>query len=365
MPDIQFICPQCGKHLTVDEKGAGLTVPCPECKGTITIPKSAPAQESERLNIDYGGAFGMEDAGDMGVASAVNDAVKEFKALDYNYLIPFSKIFSAELLRKKAVRWVLMFGLLPLAFWQAASMFDLEFTQVLWLIEIYFCLFWALYFYSIIQPSKTIWRRAIGYSFFTASVGVVLLLIAQALPIVRNLYAGTESNLFLGRVIGNVLGVGVFEETCKALPLIIFGLRKKTLNGTREGVFLGLMSGFGFAAAEGVQYTTMATANIIAYGGSDAATAQVLMFLHRVMSGPILHAAWAGVVGWFIGVASVRKGAKWPIVVVGILFMAVLHGIHDVFAGGPFILVTAAASLITFMAYLAHGQAEGQTLAKT
>ena len=173
------------------------------------------------------------------------------------------------------------------------------------------------------------------------------MLMLENLPIMRSFVESTESENFLGRAIGFILGIGFSEETCKALPLIILGLRKKTLHGTKEGVFLGMMSGFGFAAAEGVQYISASEGN-------------PLQFLHRAMSGPILHAAWAGVVGWFIGAASIRQGKKWPIVVLGISCMALLHGIHDVFAGGPLILVTAAVTIITFMTYLAHGQAEGQ-----
>ena len=237
MADIMFNCPQCGIYLYVDAQATGMSVPCPQCKATITIPHEQTVSEPERLEIDHGSAFGMEDGGDLGISTAVNDAVKEMKSLDYNYLLPFAEIFSSSLLRKKAVRWVLLFGLLPLVFTQAAFMFELGFTQVLWLIEIYFCLFWALYFYSIIQPSKAIWRRAIGYATFTASVGIVLLLIAQSLPVVRNIYAGTQSDIFLWRVIGFVLGVGVFEETCKALPLIVFGLRKRRSTGHAKGCF--------------------------------------------------------------------------------------------------------------------------------
>jgi cell division protein FtsB len=40
MPDIVFVCPLCHKSLSVDEKGAGLVVDCPECKGKIRIPKT-------------------------------------------------------------------------------------------------------------------------------------------------------------------------------------------------------------------------------------------------------------------------------------------------------------------------------------
>ena len=36
--DISFSCPKCQQHLVVDEAGAGIQVPCPNCKTSITIP---------------------------------------------------------------------------------------------------------------------------------------------------------------------------------------------------------------------------------------------------------------------------------------------------------------------------------------
>ena len=46
MADIIFDCPECGHNLEVDEKGAGMTVPCPECTKPITIPFPAIAHAS-------------------------------------------------------------------------------------------------------------------------------------------------------------------------------------------------------------------------------------------------------------------------------------------------------------------------------
>lgn len=43
MSDIQFNCPECGHSLAVDSAGAGLLVPCPECKKEITIPAGPPS----------------------------------------------------------------------------------------------------------------------------------------------------------------------------------------------------------------------------------------------------------------------------------------------------------------------------------
>lgn len=51
MPDINFDCPVCGHNLEVSEKGAGMTVPCPECSNTITIPFMT-AEEENTLSLD-------------------------------------------------------------------------------------------------------------------------------------------------------------------------------------------------------------------------------------------------------------------------------------------------------------------------
>ena len=42
MADIEFNCPKCGKHLSVDGKGAGMEVPCPECNRSIQVPDVMP-----------------------------------------------------------------------------------------------------------------------------------------------------------------------------------------------------------------------------------------------------------------------------------------------------------------------------------
>jgi protease PrsW len=310
------------------------------------------SQESDKLQKDYGSAFGMEDAGKIGLSKILD----EFKSLNYSDLIPLNKIFNSGILRKKAVRWVMFFGLLPLIYAWFVDEFQLNFIQAVWLIEIYFCLFWALYFFSIIQPSKTIWKQGIGYALFTAAIGIPVLLSLQTLPVIKNLYSETTSRNLFGRLTGFVLGVGILEETCKALPLIIFGLRKKTIRGIQEGMFLGFLSGLGFAASEGVTYTVRATANAIYYGD---ATWQMMTFLDRVMSGPLQHGAWAGVVGWFIGVAAKREGKKYPVVVVGILFMAIMHGCFDVFSDGLIGILIAALGYLIFMAYLIHENKAG------
>ena len=38
MPDIEFQCESCKKHLVVDDAGAGLTINCPACNASLIIP---------------------------------------------------------------------------------------------------------------------------------------------------------------------------------------------------------------------------------------------------------------------------------------------------------------------------------------
>jgi DNA-directed RNA polymerase subunit M/transcription elongation factor TFIIS len=50
MADIEFHCPECLNHLTVDSKGAGRAVNCPECSKEIRIPQSNPPEVTIRTS---------------------------------------------------------------------------------------------------------------------------------------------------------------------------------------------------------------------------------------------------------------------------------------------------------------------------
>lgn len=312
-------------------------------------------ESNDRLDARFDNSFSMEDGADFGIVKTVS----VFKSLDYGFLLPFRKIFSQGLLKKKAVRWVMIFGLSPIAIFVSAVHFELSFKETVWLLSGYFCLFWALYFHNLIQPGKTIWRRAIGYSLFTAFVGVPLVLFSQNIPLLRDIYELADGDHFLERLFGMVVGIGLMEEICKALPLLLFGLRKGTLRSVREGLFLGFMSGLGFAAAEGVAYSlgaTLATIEADSYFREAAYTVQLLQIVFRMMTGPILHAAWAGIVGWFIGLAANRPEPRWPIITVGIGFMALVHGTNNLASGTIFHLLIGAISILILMAYLTHDE---------
>ena len=163
-------------------------------------------------------------------------------------------------------------------------------------------------------------------------IGVPMLLVAQKLPIISALYSGAESKSFILQLLGLVLGVGLLEETCKAIPFFLFALRKKEAIRPRDGIILGMMCGFGFALAEIVQYsvwywganayfsavaTTRAIDNPANFTGllprlADLSGSALLAQVSRFITAPLLHACWAGVVGFFIAAASCRTGSRWP-----------------------------------------------------
>lgn len=319
-----------------------------------STPPSDPLKD-DRLNKDHGTAFGWDDADDSELKDTMRNTVNEFKKLDYRFLMPVGRVFSSSFLRKKAVRWVLIFALLPLLLYEIYKWLSLDVKQSIWLIEGYFCLFWAVYFYQIIRPSRTVWHRALLYAGFTALIGIPLLLASHELPGIKHLYAAADHYRFVPQLLGNIFGVGILEELCKALPLLIFGLRKNQIRTVKDGVFLGLMSGIGFAAVEGVQYTFDATLRAIYYDTMEAASGQFMQFIFRMMTGPVLHAAWAAIVGWFIGIAATRSQRAWPVITVGIFYAATLHGVYDVFAGQFIGILVAGMSLMIFMFYLVHG----------
>lgn len=54
MSDIQFTCPRCGHNLVVEVAGAGMSVPCPECSESISIPANVERPGNQMADINTG-----------------------------------------------------------------------------------------------------------------------------------------------------------------------------------------------------------------------------------------------------------------------------------------------------------------------
>ncbi|HSH02973.1 MAG TPA: PrsW family glutamic-type intramembrane protease [Anaerolineae bacterium] len=337
MSHISFQCSNCQNYLRTQAKAAGLTIKCPVCEDEIVVPTETEAVAEEMPEVEKGGDTGF-DAG-----AAVKDFGNAFRELDYQMLFPLNRILNLFRLRHSYVQWVLLLGLAPLLLFQMQVGLGLGFEQTVWLIQLYFCALWVIYINRLLQPEGEGWKRPLAYGLFTLTTGLPLLLFTRNLPVINGLTQMDATGGLLAQLTYYIGGVGIMEELTKALPLLFFGLYRGGIRNGKEGLFLGFMSGVAFALAEGVQYTILTTM----YGAPSIVITQLIF---RLMTGPLLHGALAGIVGWFIGM-SAREERRWPTVAVGVLLAGVMHGLYNTFAMGWLGVLMAGFIFVTFLMY--------------
>ncbi len=287
------------------------------------------------------------------------------RQLDTNLLANLSP---DTVLRTRSVPWIIGFGICPLVISYLYYWLSLPFAYTAWLFSAYFCAFWAWVIGSLIDWQKRDWKQGILYAGFTTFIGITMLLAWQNIPFFERLYAGTldaapSAKNTWERLLGFILGVGLLEELCKISPLLLFGLSAKTLRFYSDGLFLGMMSGLGFAMKEGVEYTqrywshAAETSAIVIHdcvqqaSNSHGAVNQneylervtdalpslfeqygemVVAQLVRFMTLPLLHAAWAGIVGY--ATARAFLSGQWWLLIAGLFIAATLHGLYNFFS---------------------------------
>lgn len=271
---------------------------------------------------------------------------------------------------------IVLLAVAPLAISVLQSVVGLSFAQVAWLFSAYFCILWGWIIGLLTTGYGTILRRGVGCSIFTCFIGIVMLLIWQEIPWISALYAGTESESSFLRLVGFVGGVGIMEELCKASPLLLFCMAPGTIKSNNDGLLLGLLSGLGFAVREGVQYTMSYWTSAVDLGAIsihqcvEAASngagvvAQDVFEEHigavmpqlfeqygqlvsaqliRFMTLPVLHAAWAALVGYAVAYSLLRR--NWTAMLAGLGIAALLHGVYNYFSNSVYGVMVAGLSL--------------------
>jgi RsiW-degrading membrane proteinase PrsW (M82 family) len=188
----------------------------------------------------------------------------------------------------------------------------------------------------------------LGMGLFTATVGILLLLLLQVLAnvsqgvwlrganivvvifyIVKMIGYSYQAALdpengFFLSFLGYTLGVGFCEEVCKALPLLWY-YRERRDQSWRTAFLWGLASGAGFGIAEGIMYSSNH------YNGVSGADAYVVRFISCVA----LHALWTGSVAITIqqNQKLLQDVGSWYEYIPRLYFVVgvpmVLHGLYD------------------------------------
>ena len=159
--------------------------------------------------------------------------------------------------------------------------------------------------------------------------GVVMLIYLLLVMIAFSYNAASDPEMsFIPSFLGYTLGVGLCEELCKALPLLVHYNKPNNRQSWRGAFHWGLASGIGFGVSEGIMYSQSY------YNGIQGGT----IYLVRFLSCVALHAVWTGSVGISINqrqylLHEEQEEEGWLIYLFQIVRLIsipmVLHGLYD------------------------------------
>ena len=225
----------------------------------------------------------------------------------------------------------------------SASTFD----HVAWIFAAYFAVAWLLLLGVIIRP---------GHVTRPMLVLVTVIALATQVPLAVTLEVDLHAETAgLGP---SIWSVGLPEELAKAIPVLavaaIYRLWGRHELTPKDYLFLGAVSGLVFGASEVVHYFTVngvaefyltvqsalpSIQQLILTGHSapDSVFAVligpvryfVLDFVWRFLTDPITHACWAGLTGYFIGLAATGRHKWYTVSWIGLVIAAILHGLND------------------------------------
>ena len=167
---------------------------------------------------------------------------------------------------------------------------------------------------------------------FTGTVGIFIVLILQDLPFVKFFIKELKQKIYSEKLI-MFSGVGLIEETVKALPLLWLYIARRKFDSLMTVTFLGCVSGLSFAVAEGVSYSILYAIghkrHLLGY------SEYLIINFTRLITLPLLHALWSGIVAYFIGLGILNDRFIKGLIVAGIGLSALLHCLYNTFSLTP------------------------------
>ncbi len=191
---------------------------------------------------------------------------------------------------------------------------------IAWMFAAYFAVAWLLLLGVIVRPQHV--SRSMLAA--VAVIGIVTQA-PTAIFLETQLHSSTGSLL-------DVFTIGIPEELAKAIPIVAVAWIWRQYWHTqtpRDYLFIGAVSGLVFGAAEAVHYFTNVLGSL--QGNVNGLELQdlTIQYIWRFLTDPIDHAMWAGITGYFIGLAITGPNRKYSVGFVGIAIAAVLHGLND------------------------------------
>ena len=328
--------------------------PAPQPRGAPPGPAPAPGPAFAPGPVFAPGQRGADSPSGPGgppvpavpLASQGDDLAEAFRIL-----IPVGSWIKNPGWRQGLRLLVIAYALLPLVFIALLSTSGNLQTPG-WAYGLYIAPVWAIGFYLLIRPGP-IRRLEIQIA-----VGIIVWTLVWLNVVTINI------NDHLGKAgqplsFSAALGVGFNEEITKALPVLLAGLIllkfRSTKLDARMWMWLGTIAGLTFGVAEAALYTSREIVFIHTAQTHSQAVAAILGFAERVFVDGFQHAVWAGIAGFFIGMAVNYRRRRIPLIILGVTIPAVLHALNDWSAGAfnsywVWILIQAF-SLLLFLGY--------------
>ncbi len=243
---------------------------------------------------------------------------------------------------------VIAYALLPLIFLALLSSSS-DLSAPGWAYSLYVAPLWAMGFWLLIRPGK------LGKRELLAGAGIVAWTLAWMNVVTINV----NTSLHTGASIGffPALVIGFNEEITKALPVLLAGLvllRYRSVKlSARMSMFLGTVAGLTFGVFEQAFYTSSDIIVINQARSANEAVNAALAFAERIFIDGFEHAVWAGIAGFFIGMALNYRRRRVQLIALGVAVPAVLHGLNDFLAGSSvwLVILVQGASLLLFLGY--------------
>jgi RsiW-degrading membrane proteinase PrsW (M82 family) len=244
---------------------------------------------------------------------------------------------------------VIVYALLPLIFLAVLSS-STSLSTPGWAYSLYVAPLWLGGFWLLIRPPEHITKRELAIAgaivvFTLIWINVVTISVNSALPVKNG----------IGPLSAIVIGVN--EEVTKALPVLLSGIillrwRKQKLD-VRMWMLLGTVAGLTFGVVEQAFYTSNAIILVNATRSPSEAVTAILEFAERVFVDGFQHAVYAGISGFFMGLAVNYRRRRVRLIAIGIGTPALLHALND-WLGGTSIwlaVIVQAAALLLFLSY--------------
>ena len=290
-----------------------------------------------------GGPGGAGQAGQAGIPLSQLDSGSFFEIL-----IPVKSWLHDRGWRQGLRLLIIPYALLPLIFLGLFSTSG-DLTTPGWAYSLYIAPLWLLTFWYLIRPPRPGWLEA-GIAAFVILWTIVYLHVVTIF--INDHWANTHN------ILGSLV-VGYNEETTKAIPVLIAAIfllkaRKQKLD-PRVWFLMGTVAGLAFGVVEQSIYTPAAIVGIHSAQVAQQAVGDTLLFAFRVFVDGFQHAVWAGVSGFFVGMAVNYRRRRVPLLLLGVSIPAVLHALNDytltIFSTVWAAVLIQALSLLLFLGY--------------